>query len=125
VHAAVTLQVTGEGKALTAEVSIRDDQNKTYFFEINSTSMLSFACKRVSEEFGNDEGASDCAANADALLSMPLSLDAITEIVDWESLLAMYQVRAGSHWFCRGSDSQMKCQAVPGTPSRALSSCVR
>ena len=84
--------MTGEGKALTAEVSIRDDQNKTYFFEINSTSLLSFACKRVSEELGNDEGASDCAANADTLVSMPLSLDTIAEIVDWESLLAMYQV---------------------------------
>lgn len=40
-------QVTGAGKALTAEVSIRDDQNKTYFFEINSTSLLPFACQRI------------------------------------------------------------------------------
>lgn len=88
--------MTGAGKALTAEVSIRDDQNKTYFFEINSTSLLSFACKRMSVEFGNDEAASDknCFADADALLSMPLTLDSVAEIVDWESLLAMYQVGA-------------------------------
>jgi hypothetical protein len=48
----------------------------------------------LSAEMGNDSGAGDCKANVDTLLAMPLSLDSIVEIVDWEELLALYQVLA-------------------------------